>query len=62
MKVHKKDGFQFYVPSQLTTDGKPPFKYFSVEAHGIVYWRLLQKAEQDGWDVRFVEDGTFILQ
>ena len=62
MKSHKKDGFRFYLPSQVTADGKPPFKEFSAEAHGIAYWSLIQKVEQGGWDVRFVQDGTIVQQ
>ena len=62
VKAHRKDGFRFYLPSQVTADGKPPFKEFSAEAHGIAYWSLIQSAEQGEWDVRFVKDGTIIRQ
>jgi hypothetical protein len=60
VQAYKREGFRFYLPSQTTADGRPPFKEFSAEAHGIVYWDLVQRAEQGGWDVRFVKDGTII--
>ena len=60
MKGYRKEGFRFYLASQTTADGKPPFTEFSAEAHGIAYWSLIQKMEQGECDVRFVKDGSII--
>ena len=60
VKGYRKEGFRFYLASQTTAEGKPPFTEFSAEAHGIAYWSLIQKVEQGEWDVRFVKDGSIV--
>ncbi|KAL2157293.1 hypothetical protein VTH06DRAFT_6231 [Thermothelomyces fergusii] len=51
--VYDPAEFRFYFASQVTEDGGPvPYPEVSGEAHGEVYWRLVN-GERAEWDVRF---------
>ena len=59
--AHSKDDFRFYLASEVSPEGGiPAGAVISGEAHGIVYWNLVQRSERGGWDIRFVKDGSIL--
>jgi hypothetical protein len=60
--AHAKDDFRFYHASQVNSEGAFPGAEMSGEAHGIAYWNLVQRKERGGWDIRFVKDGSILVE
>ncbi len=51
------DSQSFYFASQVTPSGDSvQYDQLSGEAHGKIYWDLLQRGEQGEWQVNFGRD------
>jgi hypothetical protein len=63
-KAYTKEGYRFYLASQVTKEGGVPSKEFDAEAHAIAYWNLIQRKpeERGGWDIRFIQDGSILVE
>lgn len=61
-KAYSGADFRFYLAAQVSSEGKNPNGELSPEAHGIVYWNLIQRAEKGGWDIRFIKDGSILVE
>ncbi|PVF91271.1 hypothetical protein CPB86DRAFT_830669 [Serendipita vermifera] len=54
--------FRFYLATQVNSRGGSPGKELSSEAHAIAYWDLIQRKEKGGWDIRFLKDGSILVE
>lgn len=54
--------FRFYLATQVNSRGGSPGKELSSEAHAITYWNLIQRKEKGGWDIRFLKDGSILVE
>ena len=61
-KAYKKENARFYLASQVSAQGGFPNDELSGEAHGIAYWDLVQRTERGGWDIRFLKDGSILVE
>lgn len=57
-KLYRDRNYQFYLASQVSSEGGSPGDEFSGEPHATAYWNLIQQKNQGRWDVRFVKDGS----
>jgi hypothetical protein len=53
---------RFYLATQVSSSGGNPRDELSSEAHAIAYWNLIQRKERGGWDIRFIKDGSILVE
>ncbi|CAG7851099.1 SubName: Full=Uncharacterized protein {ECO:0000313/EMBL:CCA74784.1} [Serendipita indica DSM 11827] len=61
--AHADQGFRFYLAAQVSPSGGiPPGAKIDGEAHATAYWNLINRKERGGWDIRFIQDGSILVE
>ena len=61
--AHGSQDFRFYLASEVSpSGGVTNGGSISAEAHAVAYSDLINRKERGGWDIRFVQDGSILVE